>query len=160
MRRDFLEKYSHLVKTPKSVLRNMFKCLANDHSSASCEAEQEVDDRVSKALLELDDPQIALDLREQNGNPKSTKFEAFWDELQQYLEESTMAVDERRHSDIMHFPIAISVRQLAETVTERLEKKHSILPPIPSTEWIRLQFWPANPYSSAALRYTGRFAVK
>ena len=52
----------------------MFKCLVNDHSSASCEAEEEVDDRVSQALLELDDPQIALDLREQNGNPKSTKF--------------------------------------------------------------------------------------
>jgi len=34
------------------------------------------------------------------------------------------------------------------------------MPPIPSAEWIRLQFWPSNPYSGSALRYTGQFQVK
>ena len=32
--------------------------------------------------------------------------------------------------------------------------------PIPSTEWIRLQFWPSNPYANVAVRYTGRFNLK
>lgn len=32
--------------------------------------------------------------------------------------------------------------------------------PIPSEKWIRLQFWPRNPYATSALRYTGKFKVK
>ena len=31
---------------------------------------------------------------------------------------------------------------------------------IPSSEWIRLQFFPRNPYSSASLRHTGRLNVR
>lgn len=34
------------------------------------------------------------------------------------------------------------------------------MPAFPSTEWIRLQFWPSNPYSGSALKYTGQFQVK
>jgi len=30
-----------------------------------------------------------------NGNPKSDTFNVFWNELDEYLEETTMAVDER-----------------------------------------------------------------
>ena len=32
--------------------------------------------------------------------------------------------------------------------------------PVPSTEWIRLQFVPRNPYVPAAARYTGRFNMQ
>ena len=32
--------------------------------------------------------------------------------------------------------------------------------PIPSTEWIRLQFWPSNPYANVAVQYTGRYNLK
>lgn len=71
-----------------------------------------------------------------------------------------MAVDERRHTSVMHMPIAISVCNLRDIIIERLQKKHSNLPPLPSLEWIRLQFWPSNPYANQALRYTGRFQVK
>ena len=55
-----------------------------------------------------------LDMRELNGNPKSTRFDVFWDEVAQYLEDSTMALDERRHTAVMHMPIAISVRNLKD----------------------------------------------
>ena len=34
------------------------------------------------------------------------------------------------------------------------------MPPVPSQDWIRLQFWPSNVYTEQALRYTGRFNVK
>ena len=58
-------------------------------------------------------------------------------------------------------PLAISIRQLQEVIVKRLTKKFpDATPPIPSQEWIRLQFWPANPFSDRAIRHTGRFKVK
>ena len=61
---------------------------------------------MAKALLQLDDPEIILDLRQMNGKPNSTIFDEFWDELQLYLDETTLAVDERWHGDVMHMPFA------------------------------------------------------
>lgn len=59
-------------------------------------------------------------------------------------------------------PFAISVRHLQEIIVERLQRKFpDTMPPIPSLEWIRLQFWPSNSYyTNTALRYTRRFNVK
>ena len=161
IRKDFLDQYNRLSKTPKYVLHNIYKSLVGDASSSNCVVEKEIDERVSKALIDLDDPNIVLDLREMNGNPKCNAFEAFWNEMSEYLEETTTAVDERRQGDVMHMPLAISIRHLRHIITERLQKKHTDnMPAVPSIEWIRLQFWPSNPYSSAALRYTGQFKVK
>ena len=116
MKSDFLDKYGRLSKTPKAILRNMFKTLMEDGSASSCAAEKAVDDTVAQALLDLDDPGIVLDLRAQNGDPKSTKFDDFWQELSIFLEEGVLAVDERRHSDVLHMPVAISVRHLRECI--------------------------------------------
>lgn len=58
-------------------------------------------------------------------------------------------------------PIAVSVQHLRDIISDRLIKKFpGEEKEIPSLEWIRYQFWPRNPYSSSALRYTGRFAIK
>ena len=83
MRKEFIDKYNSLAKTPKSILRNIYKTLVGDDSSGTCSVEKEVDDCVVQALLELDDPQIVIDMREMNGNPKSTRFNQFWQELGQ-----------------------------------------------------------------------------
>ncbi len=32
--------------------------------------------------------------------------------------------------------------------------------PIPSEEWLRIQFWPKTPSTKASIHYTGRFKVK
>ena len=115
---------------------------------------------MAEAVLATDDPEIILDLRKLNGNPRSTKFDEFWSELASY-EETTLAVDERRHTDVLHMPLAISIRHIHDLISERLEKKFpGEKKPIPSLEWIRYQFWPKNPFSTSALRYTGRFPVK
>jgi len=125
MRTEYLDKYSKLSKIPKCILRNIYKALTGDASSGSCTAETDVDERVSTALLDLDDTQITLDLREMNGNPKCTKFDDFWSELEEYLEEITTAVDERRQVDVMHMPLAISIRHLRDVITDQLQKKHN-----------------------------------
>ena len=73
----------------------------------------------------------------------------------------TLAVDDRRHGERLHMPLAISVRHLREQIIERLHKAYpEVMPAVPSEEWIRLQFWPTNPYTSQALRYSGHFKVK
>lgn len=158
MRQDFLSCYRRIARAPPMVLRNMYRTLLHD---STCSAQPEVDERVAKAVLELDDPEVLLDLRKSNGNPKTSLFDSFWEELQAYLDEITPAVDDRRHGEVLHMPYAVSARHLREIVAERLKQKFpDSSPAIPSTEWLRLQFWPANPFTSRAIHYTGRFNVK
>ena len=161
MCQNFLVKYNRLAKIPKSVLRNIYRTLLNDGTSVSCSAEAQVDERVARAVVNLDDPEIVLDLRRMNGKAQSTLFDAFWSELQAYLDESNLAVDDRRHGETLHMPFATSLRHLQEVINDRLHQKFpQECPPIPSLEWIRLQFWPCNQYSAVALMYIGRFRVK
>ena len=68
----------------------------------------------------------------------------FWQEVQTYLDEITLAVD-RRHSETIHMPLAISICHLLEQIIERLHKAYpEVMPAVPSEEWIGLQFWGAN----------------
>ena len=143
------------------VLRNIHRTLLGDCSSAEYSSQAKVDERVTRALVDVNDPDIVLDLRRLNGKPTSTTFDVFWSELQSYLDEINPAVDERRHGDTLHMPFVISLRHLQEIISERLQQKFpESTHAVPSVEWIRLQFWPANSYTNTALRYTGRFNVK
>ena len=161
MKRDFIDKYNSLVATPKSVLRCIFNDLTGDSSSAPTQAQKIIDEKVASAVLTIGDPDILLDLRKLNGNPKATLFDDFWTELSLFLEELTPAVDDRRHGEVLHMPIAVSVRHLRDVLTERLSLKFPYqVKAIPSEEWIRLQFWPRNPYEHSSLHHTGRFNVK
>ena len=105
------------------MLRNIYRSLVGDGSTSNCAAEAAIDERVATALLEQDDPDIVIDLRRLNGNPQSTKFDLFWEELELFFEEQSLAVDDRRHDDVLHMPLAVSVRHLREAVMKRLEEK-------------------------------------
>jgi hypothetical protein len=74
------------------------------------------------------------------------------------------AVDDRRHELTLYMPLAISIRDLRETIIKRLEAKYnSPLPTniaLPCEEWIRFQFWPTNPTTAVAIHYTGQFNIK
>ena len=110
MRYDFFEKYCRLAKFPKMVLRNIYRTLLGDQSSASCAAEGQVDERLSQAMIDMNDTDIVLDLRSTNGSAKSTKFDKFWKEIQLYFDETILAVDERRHSETLQCDILGSSR--------------------------------------------------
>ena len=139
----------------------MYRTLLNDGSAAITSDQAAVDERVAQALLEVDDPDIIIDLRRFNGKVNTCQFDPFWGELQAFLDEEVLAVDERRHGDVLHMPFATSLRHLRELIQARLKAKFpNQCPPIPCLEWIRLQFWPANKYTLRALKYTGRFRVK
>ena len=123
------------TKISKSVLRNVYKTLMGDSSSATSEVERAVDEWVTEALLTLDDPEIVYDFHRLNGRPKSGKFDAFWVKLGVYIEELIPAVDDRQHSETTHMPFAISLRHLRQ-IMERLELVEC---EVPSLEWLRLQ---------------------
>ena len=61
-------------------------------------------------------------------------------------------------------PLALSVRDLREIITERLKSIYSDSLPftvhIPSDEWIRLQFCPTNATTTRSMHHTGQFNVK
>lgn len=145
------------------VLRNMYNTLLHDSSSASNSFEKGVDERVAKAILEMDDPEIILDLRQSNGHLQSTKFDSFRKELQCYFDEITLPVDERRHGNTLHIPylflFLIFVKLLLHSYRINILNV-CLLAAVPSISWVRLQFWPANPYTERAIRYTGLFNVK
>ena len=163
MRRDFLDTYTRLAsrisRKSKAVLHNMFCSLVHDESSPSSAAEAAIDERVAMCMIDMDDPDIILDMRKLNGKPGSSGFDVFWCELSTYLEEVGSAVQERRHGETMYMPVAISMSYLRETISSRLKQTNDDVP-IPSVEWMRLQFWPRNPYATTSLRHTGRFHVK
>ena len=80
-----------------------------------------MDERVAKAVLAVENPDIILDLRSLNGKPKSALFDGFWAELLAFLEEINPAVDDRRHGVTLHMPIVVSIRHLREVIEERLQ---------------------------------------
>ena len=128
--------------------------IIGDHSAASNLTEAEVDERM-RLLIDMEDPDIVIDLRHHNHGAES-KYDVFWAECEQFLNEDIgLAVDDRRHGEITHLARAISVRDLRDQVTSQLALGTNI----PSIEWIRLQFWPKSS-SLASLQHTGRFKVR
>ena len=136
MRRAAYEKFGLIMpNTKKSVVRHVYKDLVGDASASSNLSESEIDERVA-ALLELEEPDLVYDLRDHFGGRQS-RFELFWQKAKEYIEEDVgTAVDDRRHSSVVHVAKAISVRDLREKVAERCPPDT----PIPCDEWIRLQF--------------------
>ena len=102
----------------------------------------------------MEDPDLLVDLRELNSN-QSDRYKVFRKECDSYLQECT-AVHERRHDSATYLTKALSVRDLVEQVS----KKCPPGTPIPSQEWVRLQFCPRNPRTKTAALYRKRLPVK
>ncbi len=104
----------------------------------------------------MEDPDIVTDLRHLNSGVKA-KYDAFWDECAKFLEhEVGTAVDDRRHGDVTHIAMAISVRDLRDQVAAKCPEGT----PVTSVECLRLQFWPKIPTANAAMHYTRHFKVR
>ena len=116
----------------------MYRQLAGDTSAASCEGEKSIDDRV-KQTFDLEDPDVLVDLRQHKGHP--SKYDQFWVACELYIQ-NTMetAVDDRRHDRIAHLPVALSVNDMLSEVSKLVGPDV----PMPSAQWLRLQFWPKN----------------
>jgi hypothetical protein len=147
-----------LPKVKSSTLRTIYRMLTGDISAANTINDAKVDKRVGIAL-ELGDPEIVIDLRE-HSRERSSKYDTFWKIAAQFLAgkaaDAVTAVDERRHDTIVHLATAISVNDLLHQIKLECPPKT----PIPSAQWLRLQFWPKNPTRLSSLQFTGRLPLK
>ena len=157
MRKALFSKFGRIAPNIKpACLRYFYSELTGDSSASINFMQAEVDSRV-KQFIELEDPSVITDLRTLNSTTERAKFDRFWQECDAVLnEEIDTAVDDRRHSEVTHLASALSVRDLFERVSQRVPEGM----PLPSPEWLRLQFWPKTKHAKASLHYTGRLKVK
>ncbi|CAJ0825552.1 4992_t:CDS:2 [Entrophospora sp. SA101] len=150
----------HLSLSSSSVMKVLYQDLTGDVSKPNDEQSKDIQERM-KLMLDTQDPDIMIDLRKTIGE-RSTKFDIFWDEMEDYFNENSPSVHERSHTTTLYMPIAMSVNDLLQTILERLRNKYNgDIPPeieIPSNEWVRLQFWPKSEFARS--RNTGRFRIR
>ena len=125
----------------------------DDASAPRTTHEAEIDKRISE-YLEMEDPDIIMDLRE-NNHSHSDKYKVFWEQCKIYLQEIS-AVHERRQEQVTYLAVALSVRDLIDQVKKKCPEGTVI----PSEQWTRLQFWPKNPRTKAAEYYQKTIPLK
>ena len=100
-------------------------CFTHSLGDASAERnadESEIDLRVQE-VIEMEDPDILVDLRHQNMNG-SDKYGVFWTECRSFLDECS-AVQERRHGGVCtNMAKAISVHDLVNKCQSCVEMEH------------------------------------
>ena len=155
MRRLFIQKASLMCNVKCKDARYIYRELSGDNSAPETVDQFEVDKRVALAF-DMQDPEILTDLREHNtGQPK--KYSVFFEKAKQYLENVVeTSVHDRRHDQFTYLAQALSVQDLRQQVQVECPQGT----PIPSEQWLRLQFAPKNPTSKASLQYTGALNVK
>ena len=161
MKRTFVQAFGTVMNCKPAFLRKAYQFVTGDASAATNLSEEETDKRVTE-MLELQDPELVIDLRINNkGQPE--KYSIFLEECKKYIEAAVeTAVDERRHDQVadgdavVHLAAALSLRDLHEQVKKRCDENT----PIPSRDWLRLQFWPRRINSSTCSRYYGTIKVK
>ena len=89
----------------------------------------------------------------------ATTFENFWGACREVLLPDS-AANERRQSDTVYASAAHSIPNLIKMATDILQRKVDAqalarLPPIPSEEWVRLQFVPNVRNSETSAKFTG-----
>ena len=126
-----------------------------DQSASDTTSQSEVDARI-REIIDMEDVNVLPDLRALNSGQK-TKFDCFWAECEKFLSEDVgTSVDDRRHGLVAHLAGAISIKDLVNQVKARCPEGTAI----PSTEWVRIQFWPKTPSIKASVHYTGQFRLK
>ena len=156
-----------LVMTEKlspAEFRAIYSELTGDCSVSDNTKSVQVDERM-RMVIKTADPAILRDLR--INNSRKAKFDTFWDVTSKKIEElQALAVNDRRHAEttdgevVSNMALAISARDLYEQCVKAANERDINEEDIPSLSWFRFQFWPKNPYTHAALNYTGRLKVR
>ena len=83
------------------LLLLLWCAISGDQSASTTTDQAQVDARVCEAI-DMEDPNIVLDLRSLNTSEAGC-YDVFWDECQKFLaEDISPAVDDRRHGHIAH----------------------------------------------------------
>ena len=154
MKREFRDRFS-LVINNKSVLNIVYSYLTGDPSSQPSKIIKDVQARLD-LILQSGDTDLVYDLRAVNeGQPE--KHEKFWDAVGAFIKRYELqAVDDHRHGSISHMGMAMSIQDLITQVKKDLPDDAMV----PSTESVRLQFWPKNAFYKNVVQYTAKFDLK
>lgn len=139
-------------------MRFLYRSLTGDSSAANDTKEAEIDARAQELLrMEPEDPNTVIDLRESCTTSGRTKYQVFWDEAAKFINEDIgTAVEDRRHTTVRHLAKTVSIRDFRDQVISRVPEGT----PIPSMEWLSLQFWSKSPKTKTALQHTCRLKVR
>ena len=161
MRAEFISSFGRVTGVKSAVLREAYRRLTGDCSAARTVDEEGVVKRVYD-FLQLKDPDLIFDLRVDNkGQPE--KYEQFLEECKSRVD---TAPDDRRHDAVdstslnetvvvTHLATALNVRALHDQVKKRLPEGS----PIPSIQWLRLQFWPQRSTAATSKYFTGKIKL-
>ena len=152
MRRTFADQCSNVTRITPSVRRYMYSFLSGDNSSSTNTVTRDVDYRMRLVVLgEL--PEVGADLRHMcTGRPN--RYDTFLGILQELVRDVT-AEDERRHG-IAHMSHFISQRDLHKAAADKCPPET----PIPSLDWLALQFQPLSQQARSSVKYTGKLDVR
>ena len=94
----------------------------------------------------------------------ATMYDDFWKACREVLLPNS-AAEERRKDDTVYASAAHSIPNLVKLATDALkrkvdEKELETMPPIPSEEWVRLQFVPNVSTSKASAKFTGALEAR
>ena len=150
-------------KLSPAQLRSIYSELTGDWSVNDNIKCQEIDEHMHTTIKTVD-LGILRDL--QINNSRKAKFDNFRDIRSKKTEElQAFTVNDPSHAEaengevINNMALTISVRVLYGQCVEAAKASHILDEKIPSRSWFRLQFWPKNPYTHAALNYTGQLKV-
>ena len=153
-KREFMNAFG-FVSNPVA-LRGIFRELTGDKAATSSANESEIDRRFQYAVLS-EDPGILVDLRHASPDHKKDSFRPFFQECEKYLSEDVgVAVQERRHGDMLYLAKAISIKDLHTRVKERMPDGAKI----PSVKWLRYQFQPMNLRANTSKYFKGNINIK
>ena len=101
------------------MLRFFYQDLTGDASLSHTTPESIIDEGVCDIIkIKPEDPKTLVDSRVVKSKETQSKFNAFLDESQKFINEDLeVAVDDRRHGKITHLARAISIRDLREQVS-------------------------------------------
>lgn len=150
----FIDKYRNSTTASPSVLHCLYQDLTGDCSAPETTKQSTKQDEICKFFMEVDEPNLLLNLRTSNGNPSSMKVDEFWEEICVMFNKYQTAVHKHRHNPVSYLQFAISIRELIE----RVKKRSGILTPL--QEWVYLQFSPINLCTNNAMKYIGHFEIK
>ena len=136
-----------------SLLQEFYRQSTGDQSASLTTSEKELDERLHEAL-EMEDPDLLIDPRENNGR-KGDKYAHFWEKMKLYLNEST-AVQDCCQGLVTYMAKAISVRDLINEGAKMCPDGE----PIPSEQWVHLQFFPKNSRAETASQFLAKMMVQ
>ena len=115
MRSRFIQVFGLVTGAKPAILRDMYRQLIGDSSSAHDKGEVQIDERI-RSSIDMEDPDVIIDLHALNQG-HSWRYDVFWDICRTYIENTAgIAVDDRRHDHVTHLAAAMSVSDLRKQV--------------------------------------------